>query len=89
MASFAAETDAQELDASESLTALVGLEVLFKAFAATEGGRHALHAAMDERLSDIETLSQCGVDPGPSRHVAHLLREMIERVAPLTARAVA
>jgi len=71
-------------EAVENLTALVGLEVLFKAFAATADGRHALHEAMDERLDDIETLSRCGIDPGPSRHVAAMLREMIQRVAPRT-----
>jgi hypothetical protein len=70
-------------EASENLTALVGLEVLFKAFAATADGRQTLHQAMDQRLADIETLSRCGVDPGPSRHVAFMLREMLQRVAPL------
>jgi hypothetical protein len=75
----------QSFEVSENLTALVGLEVLFKAFAATADGRRALHEAMDQRLDDIETLSRCGVDPGPSRHVAAMLREMIQRVAPLAA----
>lgn len=82
MSSEFVEREAQRLEATESLTALVGLEVLFKAMAATEGGRYALHEAMDERLEDIETLTRCGIEPS-MRHVTHLLREMIERVAPL------
>ena len=84
MPTHPAEREASRLDASESLTALVGLEVLFKAVAATETGRTALHEAMDQRLADIETLSRVGVEPAETRLVAHLLREMIERVAPLS-----
>lgn len=83
MSSYTADAEAQRLEATEHLTALVGLEVLFKAFASTDTGRHALHDAMDERLADIETLARCGVDAGRTRLVSHLLREMIERVAPL------
>jgi hypothetical protein len=75
------------ISATENLTALVGLEVLFKAVAATEGGRDALRAALEERLADMAAVAQCGleVDEAPNRVVASQLREMVDRIAPIAA----
>jgi hypothetical protein len=68
--------------ATETLTALIGLEVLFQALAMTKPGRDALHGAMDERLHNLEILSRCGVGAAAERAAAAALREMVDRVAP-------